>query len=620
MTPRLAVRLLFPLFLLFALLFLYMPISHAQDAPADYDPDRVTVPPAPPLARSGSQLFVENCAPCHGETGMGDGPTAASLPQPPMTLGDADALWQTSPAELFYVTKFGRMALMMPPWQQRLNDDQIWQAVSYAWGLHTSREEIALGQTLYEQSCAACHGPGGAGDGPDAEGDLPDFSNLDQAIFTSQADWMMGWQNAHPEIGELWTLQEQRNVLEYVRTFSYIPPWESGYRPGEGVLTGVVRLGSGDNVDSLPDEVGLEAYVDFVPIADFTAPVTEGGSFRFEGLDTDPSIIYFVSARLGEMVYRSPIVQFNRDADTAETVVTVFATTEDDSGISINRMHLIVDPRPGALLVAQIMIFDNALDLTYIGRQIDGSDEPVTVEMAVPPGAMEIFFENGQLGDRFIQIGHRIYDTAPLIPGNSIRQIVMQYVLPYGGTAIDFETQFAYPIENLTVFLAELPNLRVNAPNLAYMTNQASQGVDFQVWQSSGEVWAANRPLRLELGGLQAAGEPDPRDFGGAMGNFSGSAGPMQTMSQLAGWLPLTAGAALLGAILGVLIWAWRRNQDSPNGVGASSDEEVGALREALLQRIADLDDRYESGEIKESDWSHQRAHLKAQLLTLSSR
>ena len=77
---------------------------------------------------------------------------------------------------------------------------------------------------------------------------------------------MAGWQAAHPAAGEEWSLAEQRAVLEYVRAFSYAPAWESGLRPGDGVIRGAVVQGTADGpaVESVP--VTLEAFADFQPM------------------------------------------------------------------------------------------------------------------------------------------------------------------------------------------------------------------------------------------------------------------------------------------------------------------------------------------------------------------
>ena len=111
----------------------------------------MTVPLAPPLAAAGRASYAANCAPCHGEQGLGDGPTAAELPGPPTAFADPAAVWDQSPGMLFHTTKFGRLQALMPPWSNRLNDGEIWDTVAFAWSLHTSAAETEAGATLYGQ-------------------------------------------------------------------------------------------------------------------------------------------------------------------------------------------------------------------------------------------------------------------------------------------------------------------------------------------------------------------------------------------------------------------------------------------------------------------------------------
>ena len=68
-----------------------------------------------------------------------------------------------SPAQMFFTTKYGRMQQMMPPWRQRLDDSQIWDAVAFAWSLHTEQKAVAAGKELYDANCASCHGETGQG-------------------------------------------------------------------------------------------------------------------------------------------------------------------------------------------------------------------------------------------------------------------------------------------------------------------------------------------------------------------------------------------------------------------------------------------------------------------------
>ncbi len=47
-------------------------------------------PLVPPNPESGKPIYVEKCAPCHGDTGQGDGPNASRLPNPVAALGNPD--------------------------------------------------------------------------------------------------------------------------------------------------------------------------------------------------------------------------------------------------------------------------------------------------------------------------------------------------------------------------------------------------------------------------------------------------------------------------------------------------------------------------------------------------
>ena len=55
--------------------------------------------------------------------------------------------------------------LRQEPFMEKLNDQQVWDLVAALWQAHTCQERIDLGEELYAQNCAACHGQSGAGDG-----------------------------------------------------------------------------------------------------------------------------------------------------------------------------------------------------------------------------------------------------------------------------------------------------------------------------------------------------------------------------------------------------------------------------------------------------------------------
>lgn len=84
---------------------------------------------------AGQEIFITNCATCHGATGAGDGEAAAGLDPKPANLGDADMMSTLTDGYLFWrVTKGGTIEPFnsaMPSWEQGLTEDQRWQVISF---------------------------------------------------------------------------------------------------------------------------------------------------------------------------------------------------------------------------------------------------------------------------------------------------------------------------------------------------------------------------------------------------------------------------------------------------------------------------------------------------------
>jgi cytochrome c553 len=84
-------------------------------------------------AQAGQQIYQTNCASCHGESGLGDGPAAAALDPAPQDLRDNEE--GLSDAYLHWrIAEGGQMAPFnsaMPAWKNTLSEDQIWQVVTY---------------------------------------------------------------------------------------------------------------------------------------------------------------------------------------------------------------------------------------------------------------------------------------------------------------------------------------------------------------------------------------------------------------------------------------------------------------------------------------------------------
>src|SRR5215468_4168779 len=80
---------------------------------------------------TGKRLYLERCAPCHGDGGAGDGPAAAALDPKPPSFRDA-AFWKgRTTAQLRQAVREGKPGTLMAPFEGVLSDEEIDAVVAY---------------------------------------------------------------------------------------------------------------------------------------------------------------------------------------------------------------------------------------------------------------------------------------------------------------------------------------------------------------------------------------------------------------------------------------------------------------------------------------------------------
>ncbi len=79
-------------------------------------------------AARGGEIYKIYCVACHGETGKGDGITAAALDPKPADHTNKEVMSKLTDKEIFTAIKDGGVAVgkspMMTPWGPLLKDDQ----------------------------------------------------------------------------------------------------------------------------------------------------------------------------------------------------------------------------------------------------------------------------------------------------------------------------------------------------------------------------------------------------------------------------------------------------------------------------------------------------------------
>jgi mono/diheme cytochrome c family protein len=87
--------------------------------------------------KAGQKLYEQNCAACHGPTGLGNGPAGKNLNPPPPNIAASSKMPMSSDGYLYWTIAEGGVPLhtSMPPFKDTLKPDQIWKVIIFLSGL-----------------------------------------------------------------------------------------------------------------------------------------------------------------------------------------------------------------------------------------------------------------------------------------------------------------------------------------------------------------------------------------------------------------------------------------------------------------------------------------------------
>jgi high-affinity iron transporter len=90
------------------------------------------LPTSPPSLTRGAQVFHEQCAACHGQSGKGDGPKARSVKgPPPADLTDPKVMGGTTMLEIFRRVSIGVPGTAMPEFAEDISESDRWAVSAY---------------------------------------------------------------------------------------------------------------------------------------------------------------------------------------------------------------------------------------------------------------------------------------------------------------------------------------------------------------------------------------------------------------------------------------------------------------------------------------------------------
>jgi mono/diheme cytochrome c family protein len=584
---------------------------------ADITPPPDYVPPTPmptlgpsypasaPDLQDGAVIFEDKCAPCHGATGLGDGPQSMQLPVTVPGLGLAEVARAASPADWFKMVSQGNLDRFMPPFSGSLGDQQRWDVVAYALTLHVPSSDLSHGRSLIQTSCPDC---------PAA------FSDQEKMAAVSEKDIVTALKSgtgSQAAFGTGLSDADAYAVAEYLRslTFSAAPRAASATTPsvgptpaetsssesatpaaspaapsasGVGVVTGNVELPSGSRAAGLT--VTLHGF-DHAPdqtsgpqeVLTLSGTVALDGTFAFENVGLPVNRIFLAEIDFGGIAYRSDFAAATADSTKiALPPLKLYEASTDVSLLRLDQVHIYTDfATAGTVQVLEIFAFTNASSNSVV-ISTDGTTIPF---IRLPAGATNQGYEAGQDSAPFVSADQGL----AVVPSDKPYSIIAFYNLPYD-KKVDIKQPLT--IDMLSLILLVPDGIKVQGSQLESRGLQVIQSNNYEEFSASD----------LKAGDTLA---------------FSVSGQPRSTaaagLDAHQGWL---IGGAFLGAALiavGLFLYV-RERKRKPIAPADAEFETADEVMDAILA----LDDLHEAGKIADKPYKVRRNELKETLKELS--
>ena len=392
----------------------------------------------------GQELFQANCAACHGEIGLGDGPEAVNFDGRVISFGDQLLMSERSKADLFEGMKHPNLP-EIPDVTVGLSETERWALTDYLRVLTFAPRE---GETAFENPLAA-----------------------DSAEAT-------------PSSGEESTPSVEGETAA-------IEP-EEGAVSGQGIISGQVVNGSGGETPS-DLEVILHGFDQFQEVISVTTNIESDGTYQFDGVQLTAGRAYIVTVAYKDTTYTSDVAVIEAGVNEYVLPVSVYETTTDTSGLVIDRLHVLFEfISVDQVRVAELIVISNPSNQVVISAV---ENEPV-LTFTLPEGATHLQFQEGALGKDFIETAEGFGDLRAIPPAGTQHQVLFSFDMPYA-RGLELLQPVQMPVQNLVVLVPF--GVKVERAALISEGTQDFQGIPYELF--TGGALSAGEQLSLNLSG-----------------------------------------------------------------------------------------------------------------------
>ncbi|HXF84336.1 MAG TPA: c-type cytochrome [Anaerolineales bacterium] len=613
--------------LLLALLLSACNLTLAQDVtpPPGYIPPTpmptlAQAPQQTPNVANGAAIYAEKCAPCHGETGMGDGPQGIKLQGvtvPAFALPEIAR--DKSPLQWYAIVTRGRIERFMPPFAS-LSEQERWDVVAYITTLHITDEEIQTGKKLFEANCKNCS--------------TDFFKNQKKMVALTQVELARLVRLGNEEIppfGANLTDDEVWAIAAYLRTLSFdmTPAKESAslqtqptpapviatplssdagtpsaeetpigaeQAPAESEATVIAKEGFGEVVGFIENKTGAALPADLQvtlrgfdhdtqnsgtpqEVLSLSGSVAPDGSFAFKDVELSENRIFFAEVTYKGILLRSDFAIVEAGQTSLELPPLVLRKiTEDSSALKMDEMHIFFDASNETQYQILVLFTFRNVGETIVA--VDMADQQEIPFLKFPLGAQGIGYEAMQ-------------DSAPFLSmegGFAIPPSEQPYgILAFSSIARQKETLITQPIvlpvASVRIFVPD--GLKLKGNLLTQENSQNIQGVIYQSYVA--ENLNAGEALTFTISG-------SPKIATGEQGWLASNSN-------------LLIGIGGLG-IAFILIGVWMYLRDRHSLTEEESEEEFESP-EDVMDAIIALDDQHRAKKIPEEAYHKRREELK---------
>jgi mono/diheme cytochrome c family protein len=564
-------------------------------------------PASAPDVQNGTVIFAERCLPCHGATGLGDGPQSMQLPVTVPGIGLPEVAREAAPAAWFKTVTQGNLDRFMPPFASALSDQERWNVVAYALTLHTTADELARGRSLVEADCAEC---GSAFSDPtkmaalseselvriirEGQDSLPpfarDYTDSDAYAVAAHLRSLAFARPAEVEVAAAATAVVETAQVEAAPDAGATPSGELAAAPvaGIGNVSGTIDTSAQDMLRGLTVTLhgfdhGADQSSGPQEVLTISTAVEADGGYVFENVEMPPNRIFLADVEYAGVTYRS---EFEAAGEDSTAIIlpplTLHEPSTDMSLLRIDQVHVYTDfATPGTVQVLEIFAFTNSSDKAVI-ISTDGISIPF---IPLPAGAANQGYEAGQDSEPFVAAD----DGLAVLPSDKPYSIIVFFNLPYE-KELEFQQPVAIDAASVLVLVPE--GIKVAGDQLASKGMQVIQNNNYQEFSATDLKAGQNLSFTI-------TGRPKTSSATG--------------LDAQQGWL-IGGGALGLALILGGIYLYVRDRKKQPAELPEAEFQTVDEVLDAILA----LDDLHRAGKISDSAHQARRAELKEELRQLS--